>query len=204
MHVLFHCFPPLFRSVQPSCPKYFIQKLEQIVWPHVRTKIEQSIHDITLQHHQQQQQHNQLLPPVKGTITEDSNDQQNDKNIIIVEAALLLETEWHDLLDGLWVIHSSEDVATSRLINNRGMTKEDALIRIRAQQKRKGIAIVAAANGGGVVDGDEVELHKAIGNRSITALISNNGSLDDLEKALKETLADPLSFKTGTKEKHTE
>lgn len=175
-----------------------LQKLEQIVWPHVRTKIEQSIHDITLHHEQQQQQRNQLLPPVKSTTTEDNNDQQNDKNIIIVEAALLLETEWHDLLDGLWVIHSSEDVATSRLINNRGMTKEEALIRIRAQQKRKGIAIVAAANDGGVV-GEEAELQKAIGNRSITALISNNGSLDDLEKTLKETLANPLSFKTGTK-----
>lgn len=159
----------------------------------MRTKIEEGIHDITLQHRQPK-------PPAKGDISDDDNGEQNNntcsstKDIIIVEAAILLETDWHDLMDGLWVVQSSEDVAKSRLIQNRGMTEEEALLRIRAQQKRKGIVV---ANGG---DGEVAGLRESIENGIVTAIITNDGSLEDLELALKETLADPTSFKMRKKE----
>jgi dephospho-CoA kinase len=162
----------------------------------VRTKIEERIHDITLHHCQQS-------PPVKGANSGDYNDEQSTnacsltKDIIIVEAAILLETDWHDLMDGLWVVQSSEDVAKSRLIQNRGMTEEEALLRIRAQQKRKGIVV---ANDG---DGEAAGLREAMENGIVTAIITNDGSLEDLEKALKEALADPTSFKTTTKKEGT-
>lgn len=93
-------------------------------------------------------------------------------------------------MDGVWVIHSSEEVATSRLIQNRGMTKDEALLRIRAQQKRKGIVGASSGN-----DGEESGLRKAMENGIVTAIITNDGSLDTLETTLKETLADPNSFK---------
>ena len=156
----------------------------------MRTKIEEGIQDIILRH-----QSNNQSPTVKGTTNDVDNENitttsSSTNNVIIVEAALLLETDWHDLLDGLWVIHSSEEVATSRLIQNRGMTKDEALLRIRAQQKRKGI--IGANNGN---DGEESGLRKAMENGIVTAIITNDGSLDTLETTLKETLADPTSFK---------
>ena len=61
-----------------------MQKLEHIVWPHVRLKIEERIDEITNEHQSSE-----------STASNNSNN-----NIIIVEAALLLETNWHDLLDG--------------------------------------------------------------------------------------------------------
>ncbi len=180
-------------------------------------KLEECIQEITLKHqHQRNQQ-----PPVTDSTNDAHNNEQNSKtltstsNVIIVEAALLLETDWHDLLDGLWVVHSSQEVATSRLINNRGMTKDEALLRIRAQRERKGIV---------VSDGNDCEVagfQKALNHSSTaeppssplslqqlphhlpTAIITNDGSLDDLETALRESLYDPKSFKIMTKEKST-
>lgn len=156
----------------------------------MRTKIEEGIQDIILRH-----QSNNQSPTVKGTTNDVDNENitttsSSTNNVIIVEAAILLETDWHDLLDGVWVIHSSEEVATSRLIQNRGMTKDEALLRIRAQQKRKGIVGASSGN-----DGEESGLRKAMENGIVTAIITNDGSLDTLETTLKETLADPKSFK---------
>ena len=91
-----------------------------IVWPHVRDKIEEHIEEIKDKHEQQ-------------SITSSSVSSSPKHDIIIVEAALLLETDWHDLLDGLWVIQASESVAVQRLKDNRGLTKEEALVRIHAQ-----------------------------------------------------------------------
>jgi len=142
-----------------------MSKLEQIVWPHVRDKIEKRIDEIALKH--------------KGGAT--SND------IIIVEAALLLETNWHDLLDGLWVIQSSQSVATQRLKESRGLTEEDALVRIRAQDKRRGIG-----SGNGEISDKLCEEMK---HGVVTAVITNNGTLENLEGTLENAMCDTKSFK---------
>ena len=92
------------------------------MWPHVRDKIEERIEEI------------KRRPP--DTVSH---------NIIIVEAALLLETDWHDLLDGLWVVQASQPVAVQRLKEHRGLSEEEALVRIHAQETRRGI--------GGATDG---------------------------------------------------
>lgn len=144
-----------------------MSKLEQIVWPHVRDKIEKRIDDITHEHQ--------------------SSATSNDT--IIVEAALLLETNWHDLLDGLWVIQSSQSVATQRLKENRGLTEEEALIRIHAQDKRRGI-------GSDECNGEMSDkLREEMKDGVVTAVITNNGTLDDLEGELKKALYDTQSFK---------
>jgi len=98
-------------------------KLETIVWPHVRTKIEERIKDIM---QQQSSDANATIP-------------NTTNNIIVVEAALLLETDWHELFDGLWIIQSTCEVSKQRLVETRGMTEKEALIRIRAQDTRRGI-----------------------------------------------------------------
>ena len=135
------------------------------MWPHVRTKIEDRIGTIKEQHQKE----------IESTTNK----------IIIVEAALLLETDWHDLLDGLWVIQSSPHVAVQRLKDNRGLTEEEALTRIKAQEKRRGIGKPEEAT----TFTQDVE--KGI----ITAVITNDGTLADLQTALDEHLNNPSSFK---------
>ena len=143
------------------------------MWPHVRDKIEERIEEVTRE--------NQL------------QDTSNNGNIIIVEAALLLETNWDDLLDGLWVVRSLPSVATQRLRENRGLTEEEALIRIRAQEKRRGIGNSGGddCDDGGISDNLLNELENGV----VTAVITNDGTLEDLEKSLEKALYDPTSFK---------
>ena len=106
-----------------------------------------------------------------------------------MEAALLLETDWHDLLDGLWVIQASESVAVQRLKDNRGLTEEEALVRIHAQAKRKGIGSAISDNGG-----ISSELQEEMKDGRVTAVITNDGSLEDLQKTLQKTLCDASLF----------
>lgn len=134
------------------------------MWPHVRTKIEDRLSKIKEQHQKME------------------DGAQND--IIVVEAALLLETNWHDLLDGLWVIQSSPSVAVRRLMENRGLTEEEAMTRISAQQTRRGI-------GNAELYKFQYDIEKGV----VTAVITNDGTLDDLQAALKEALHDSSSFK---------
>lgn len=148
-----------------------MSKLEMIVWPHVRIKIEERIQDILQQQGQQSSDTNATIP-------------NTTNNIIVVEAALLLETNWHDLFDGLWIIQSTCVVSKQRLIAKRGMTEKEALIRIHAQDTRRGIGRSSS-------DDD----NKMKDDGVVTAIITNDGSLNDLEEALRRALYDPTSFK---------
>jgi len=148
-----------------------MSKLERIVWPHVRTRIEERIKEIT----------NDYLSSPSTT---------SENEIIIVEAALLLETDWHDMLDGLWVVQASPSVAVKRLMENRGLTEEDALVRIRAQQKRRSL-LSKDEDGECISD----ELRNEIDKGIVTAVVTNDGTLDELQKALEKTLCDAAAFK---------
>lgn len=146
-----------------------MSKLERIVWPHVRTKIEERIAEIARERRRRSSTTSSSPPAVVP----------ND-DVVVVEAALLLETDWHDLLDGLWVIRSSRRVATRRLVDDRGLTEEEAEARIRAQEGRRGAGAPVA---------EEVE------RGAVTAVIANDGSLEELRSSLGEALRDPASFK---------
>ena len=108
----------------------------------------------------------------------------NSNKIIIVEAALLLETGWDDLFDGIWFIQSSPSVAMRRLKEQRGLTEEEAVARICAQQKRIGIG-----------NGDKTDTLRHVERGTVTAVITNDGTIIDLQNSLKVTLNDPASFK---------
>jgi dephospho-CoA kinase len=147
-----------------------MSKLERIVWPHVRAKIEDRVAEITSEYQS------------KSTMSKNE--------IIIVEAALLLETDWHDMLDGLWVVQASPSVAVKRLKENRGLTEEEAMVRIRAQQKRRGF--------GGSVEGKDClsdELRDEINKGVVTAVVRNDETLNELQEALGKTLSDTAAFK---------
>ena len=121
------------------------------------------------------------------------------KRIVIVEAAVLLDANWdsnnndgHDdndkeLFDAVWVVRSSSHVSADRLVSNRGMDREDALKRLEAQLKRRGIG----------------NLDQEILNGSVTAVIQNDGDSSgdgdgtELWDTIQNCLNNSMSWKDG-------
>lgn len=82
--------------------------------------------------------------------------------VVVIEAIKLLDGELRKVCDSIWVANAPEDIQIERLMRKRGMTREQALERIRAQspQSQK----VAVAN----------------------IVITNTGSYDSLWKQVSE------------------
>jgi dephospho-CoA kinase len=128
-----------------------MSKLEHIVWPHVKTEIQ-----IIVDSYREQD-----VPT-------------NKTPVLVLEAAVLVDAGWNDLLDGLWVVRAPEDVALERLQSQRGLSAEDALTRIDAQQSRRGIG----------------NLQQEVDNGVVSCVIANDGSTDDLKDKLDKALQD--------------
>jgi dephospho-CoA kinase len=99
--------------------------------------------------------------------------------VVVLEAAVLLDAEWDDLLDGIWVVTAPKSVTLNRLMETRGLPQEEAEKRITAQDSRRGIG----------------NLDEEISNGVVTGVIENKGSLDDLKQALGLALKDSRSWK---------
>jgi dephospho-CoA kinase len=83
-------------------------------------------------------------------------------DVAVLEAAVLIEADWVSLVDEVWVVEASPDTARSRMMQRNGLTAEQAEGRLRAQltnEKRRPFA---------------------------TVLIDNNGSIEDLRRAVDE------------------
>ncbi len=52
---------------------------------------------------------------------------------VVVEAIKLLESGMAESYDAIWVTMCSEETQLARLMETRGLSREDALVRIRAQ-----------------------------------------------------------------------
>jgi len=103
--------------------------------------------------------------------------------IMVLEAAVLLDAGWDDLLDGIWVVRASKNVALQRLMETRNLSQEEAMKRMSAQESRRGIG----------------NLQEEIKNGIITKIIENNSNqIEDLKDTLREALFDPTSWKTTT------
>ena len=110
---------------------------------------------------------------------------------MVVEAAVLLDANWDDneLFDAVWVVRSSSEISTERLVSKRGMDREDALKRMEAQLSRRGIG----------------NLDQELSNGSVTAVIQNDGTGgenraedgdgNDLWNSIQQCLTDPESWK---------
>lgn len=109
----------------------------------------------------------------KGGTAEETNEP-----IIILEAAILLDAGWDDLLDGVWAVTAPKSVALERIMKRNNLSKEEAEKRINAQDSRRGIG----------------NIEEEIKQRTITAVVENNGTLDDLKEILKNMLKDPKSW----------
>jgi dephospho-CoA kinase len=85
------------------------------------------------------------------------------QKVVVIEAIKLLEGGLAAHCDAIWVADAPEEVQVERLMRKRGLSREDALQRIRAQSAQKDK--VAAAD----------------------VVITNNGSYEELWKQVSET-----------------
>ena len=99
--------------------------------------------------------------------------------VVVLEAAVLLDAEWDDMLDGIWVVTTTKPIALKRLMETRGLEEAEAEKRITAQESRRGIG----------------NLDQELRDGVVTGVIENEGSMDDLTKALGIALQDPTSWK---------
>ncbi len=58
---------------------------------------------------------------------------QQGAQVVVLEAPLLIEADWFQLVDQIWVTSAPEDAVVRRLCQDVGLTEEQARARIRAQ-----------------------------------------------------------------------
>lgn len=140
-----------------------MKQLEDIIWPQTRDRILQMIDNIRKNW--------------KGN--------ENDSRIpvIVVEAAVLVETGWHEkekggFLDGLWVVQVPTETAIQRLVEQRGLERDEAVKRIAAQKQRRGIG----------------NLNDEIRQKIVSAVIDNSKGLEELKRCLADKLQDPSAW----------
>lgn len=63
--------------------------------------------------------------------------EQDPGAVIVFEAAVLLEAEWQDLVDEVWVVTTKVETAIDRLKSRNGLAREAALARIDSQMTNK-------------------------------------------------------------------
>jgi Dephospho-CoA kinase len=102
---------------------------------------------------------------------------------VIVEAAVLLDTNWdeeNDLFDAIWLVRASADTRCERLVEKRGMERQDALSRLEAQLRRRGMG----------------NWKEELDRGAITAVIENEGFMGaQLWQEIKKCLTDPECWK---------
>jgi dephospho-CoA kinase len=86
-----------------------MRALESIVWPAIRSFIEEEITTI-------RKEENMQVP-----------------SVVILEAAVMLEAGWEDLCDCLWITHVDPSVARERLMKRNNLSQEEADKRISSQ-----------------------------------------------------------------------
>ena len=135
------------------------KKLEGIIWPHVKTMLKERIDGV---------REDWMQGKAEG-----------DVPVVVLEAAVLLDAGWDDVLDGVWVVTAPKAVALQRLIETRGLSKEEAEKRMGFQASTRGIG----------------NLKEEVDNGVVTAVIENMGSSDGLKQALEVALKNPQSWK---------
>jgi dephospho-CoA kinase len=82
--------------------------------------------------------------------------------VVVLEAAVLIEADWTPIVDEVWLVVTSPDVARERIMQRNGLTAEQADQRIAAQ-----------------LTNDERAKHAQV-------IIENNGSLEELRGRVDE------------------
>ena len=97
--------------------------------------------------------------------------ESDPETVIVLEAAVLIEAEWQDLADEVWVVHVDPEAAKKRLMDRNNLDAEAAQARIDSQitnEERLEHADVDIANGGSIdefvaaIDGEWEQLQDRI------------------------------------------
>ena len=110
------------------------RRLEAIVWPAIRRLAEERIAEL----------------------------RHEGAAIVVLEAAVLIEADWLDIVDEVWLVVASPETARRRLMERNGLTPEQADGRIQAQ-----------------LTNDQRRAHASV-------VIENDGSPEDLRRAVAE------------------
>ena len=78
---------------------------------------------------------NQIMHPAMYEIVRRKIEdyRQQGVEVVALDAALLIKAGWTGLVDEVWVTVASEETVVDRLGQRRGLTREEALARIRSQ-----------------------------------------------------------------------
>lgn len=99
-------------------------RLTDIVWPEIRKLAAEEIADLR---------------------------KRDDQSIIVLEAAVMIEANWLDLVDEVWIVTVPPEIARARLVARNNLTEEQAQARIDSQltnKERLQYADVKIENGG--------------------------------------------------------
>jgi len=103
------------------------KKLEGIVWPWMRTTMDERLGEL----------------------------RQQGVPVVVLEAAVLIEADWIPIVDQVWLVTVAPEVAKARLVARNGLTAEQADARIAAQltnEERARHAQVIIDNSGTLAD----------------------------------------------------
>ena len=105
---------------------------------------------------------NSIMHPLIYEMIKDRMKDVSGVPLVVVEAAVLIEANWQDLFDEIWVVTSDQEIVISRLAERNNLSRNDAISRIQSQMSQ-----------------DERITHAHVE-------IDNSGTILDLEKAVKD------------------
>jgi len=105
---------------------------------------------------------NSIMHPIIYEMIKDRIKDVSGVPLVVVEAAVLIEANWKDLFDEIWVVTSAQEIVISRLAARNNLNRNDAIARIQSQMPQ-----------------DERITHAHVE-------IDNSGTILDLEKAVKD------------------
>ena len=115
---------------------------------------------------------NSIMHPLIYEMIKDRTKDVSGVPLVVVEAAVLIEANWQDLFDEIWVVTSDQEIVISRLAERNNLSRNDAISRIQSQMSQ-----------------DERITHAHVE-------IDNSGTILDLEKAVKDIWNNKTSWLT--------
>ena len=115
---------------------------------------------------------NSIMHPLIYEMIKDRMKDVSGVPLVVVEAAVLIEANWQDLFDEIWVVTSDQEIVISRLAERNNLSRNDAMSRIQSQMSQ-----------------DERITHAHVE-------IDNSGTILDLEKAVKDIWNNKTSWLT--------
>ena len=106
---------------------------------------------------------NKLMHPIIHNLVEEKIKLLSNQGVkvVVLEAAILIEANWQDLTDEIWLAKANQEVVIERVQLRNNFTREEIIKRIQSQMSN-----------------DEREKHSDI-------VIDNNGTIEQLEEKVK-------------------